>query len=159
MAVNVAALTLMCLAFSTGFLLVVSFIQKPIFPLAASPLHIHEHESDVRWIHGLMKSFLNFSGPGMMVPVTAFAVLTAVAQTWMRGYDVVSVFLAIGTGVMLVMASLVATPAARKVAASKTYEDDLQVIAAPLFRLARMHHTMLLALIPLTLAQLALLFY
>ena len=159
MAVNVAALTLMCLAFSTGFLLVVTFIQKPIYPLAAQPLHIQEHESDVRWIHAHMQSFLFYAGPGSMVPVTAFAVMAAVVQTWQRGYDVVSVFLAIGTGIMLVMTSLVATPAARKVTRTKTYEDDLEEVAEPLFRLARMHHTMLLGLIPLTLAQLALLFY
>jgi hypothetical protein len=123
------------------------------------PQIAHEHESDVRWIHSHMQAFLQYAGSGVMVPVTAFATLAAAVQAWQRGYDVVAVFVVMGAAILLVMATLVAAPAARGVCRTKTYEDDLDAVALPLFRLARMHHTMLLGLIPLTLAQLALLFY
>jgi len=159
MDVNVAALTLMCLAFSTGFLLVVSFIEKPIIPLLAMPHVARENESDVRWIHSLMKDFLAYTGPGIMLPVTICATFAAGIQTWQREYEVVSVFVVIGAALMMIIAGLIVTPAAHGVRKTKTYEDALEVVAKPLLRLARMHHTMLLGLIPLTLAQLALLFY
>ena len=89
MAVNVAALTLMCLAFSTGFLLVVSFLQKPILPLATSRHLVRENESDVRWIHANMQSFLQFTGPSVMVPVTVFATIARLDEAPGGGLTVV----------------------------------------------------------------------
>lgn len=159
MDVNIAALTLMCLAFTTGLLLVVSFIEKPIFPLIASPQTSRDRECDVRETHSIMQSCLRRTGPGIMVPITGFATLAAAVQSFQRGYDVLSIFVVIGTLALMILAGLAATPAARRVRDADTYEDDFETVATPLFRLARLHHTMLLAIIPLTLAQLALLFY
>jgi hypothetical protein len=118
-----------------------------------------EHESDVRWIHSAMQELIRYAGVNVLLPVTVFAALAACLQAWQRGCDVVSVFVAIGAGCMMVMASFVISPAARGVRDTKTYEDEFEEVARPLFRLVRMHHTMLLGLIPLMLAQLALLFY
>lgn len=158
MHVNVAALTLMCLGFLAGFLLVLSFLEKPILPLLSAPHAMREHESDVRWTHSQLQSFAQFVGANALLPVILLALGASVYQMVACDFHVFAVFIAIGIAVLFFVSTIHASPAMRQIRDTAAYEDEIDQISSALFRVVRLHHNMALAIIPIILAQLVLLF-
>lgn len=157
MAAN-AAVTLLCLGFLAGFFLVLSFLEKPIMPIMTAPHSMREHESDVRWTHSQLQAFVRFIGINSLLPVTLIGFLAAGYQMVLHQFDVISVIVAAGVGTLFFVSLVFAAPAMRAVRDTAAYEEDLANVSSALFRMVRLHHGMFLAVIPLTLAQLFLLF-
>ena len=153
-----AALTLLCLGFLGGFLLVLSFLERPILPIMTAPHQMRENESDVRWTHSQLQAFVKFVGINSLMPVMFIAFIASGYQMIQHSFDVISVIIAGGVGLLFITTCLFTSPAMRRVRDTAAYEADLETVSAALFRMVRLHHAMFLAVIPLTLAQLFLLF-
>ncbi len=157
MAAN-AAVTLLCLGFLAGFFLVLSFLERPILPIMTAPHEMREHESDVRWTHSQLQGFVRFIGINSLLPVMVVAFIASGYQMILYDFDVIAVGVAAGLGLLFFVTCIHAGPAMRSVRDTSAYEADLDSVSAALFRMVRLHHGMFLAVIPLTLAQLFLLF-
>ncbi len=157
MAVN-AAVTLLCLGFLAGFFLVLSFLERPILPIMTTPHTMREHESDVRWTHSQLQTFVKFVGMNSIVPASLIAFLAAGYQMVVLDFNVIAVLITLGAAALFFIACIHAGPAMRNVRDTSAYEDDLDSVSVALFRMVRLHHIMFLVVIPLTLAQLFLLF-
>ena len=157
MAAN-AAVTLLCLGFLAGFFLVLSFLEKPIRPIMAAPHEMREHESDVRWTHSQLQAFVKYIGVNSLVPITLIAFIATLGQTYFHRFEVMSVIVAGGVGVLFLVSFFHASNVMRSVRDTSAYEEDLANVSSSLFRLVRLHNGMFMAIIPLTLAQLFLLF-
>ncbi|MEM8629653.1 MAG: hypothetical protein AAGF74_00320 [Pseudomonadota bacterium] len=158
MDVNVAALTMLCLGFSAGFLFVLNFIERPILPLMSAPERAAEHEDDIRGVHAFLAAFIAHGGPNLLLPFLVAATGFSIWQTTLRGYDVASLFVMVGLITLLGVLIVIVTPAARSVRDTGAYEETLDDVSTTLFRLVRVHHNAFLAILPLTLAQLVVLF-
>jgi len=158
MHMNVAALTLLCLGFLAGFLLVLSFLEKPILPLLTAPHATQEHESELRWTHSQLQAFARFVGANPMLPVMATALVASGIQVVVCDYNVVAIFVAMSIAILALVTTIQTGPAMRRVRDGAPYEDALDTVSSSLFKVVRLHHNMALAIIPIVLAQLVLLF-
>ena len=155
---NAAALATLCLGFSTGFLLVLSYIEKPILSLATQPDKLAENEDVIRGVHGFLQSFLNYAGSNVLMPLIVLTLAMVTVQGMERNFDTFSLFVMCATFGLLVVDIVHIRPAARLVQAEGAENQKLEQMTSSLFKLVRMHHAIFLIIVPLTLAQLVLLF-
>ena len=159
MVVDASALTMLCLGFSLGFLLVISFIEKPILPLIAEPAQAQHYEDDIRGVAAFLQSFLTHSGVNVLIPVLLLALIASGYQSYTRNFDIFSIFVSMGLVTLFALAVIRIAPASRFVRETSPHDSDIDTVALHLFRLVRLHHNTFVAVIPITIAQIVCLYY
>jgi hypothetical protein len=159
MFVDASAVTMLCLGFALGFLLVISFIEKPILPLIAEPSHAHRHEADIRGVARFLRSFLAGSGDNALVAALLLALIASGYQTYVRTFDIISIFVSFGLVVLLALSVIRIAPAARFLRDTIPDETDIATVATNIFPVVRLHHNTFVGLVPIIIAQTVCLFY
>ena len=116
------------------------------------------NESDVRWTHSQLQAFVQNIGIQALLPVIFVAFVASGYQAILANFSVVSVIVSGGLFILFFITCIHAGPAMRDVRDTSAYEADLDSVSSALFRMVRLHHVMFIAVVPLTLAQLFLLF-
>ena len=155
---NAAAVMMLCLGFAVGYLVVLSFLERPILPMMASPDATAENEDDLRDMHAMFRSFLRYVGNNILFPISMIATTMAALQAVIRDFDPLSMFVLIGLVMMVCVSLFRIRPLAVRLRELNSFEHDLDDVAGSLFRLVRVHNVLMIGAIPVTLAQFLLLF-
>ena len=149
---------MMCFGFALGYLLVLNFIERPILPLIGEPSEIGVYEQDIRGVHALLRALQGYSGTKVFLPIGALALITSGWQAYFRDFDFVSLAVLLNVLGLTYLATFRLIPESMRLKRIESYFEDLDDVSNSLFRVARLHQSLLIAIVPLTLAQTTLLF-
>ncbi len=150
----VPTLIILFFSFATGFFAVLSYIEKPVWPLMFDAQSSAVIDSDARLIHAELKRIIELAPPTMMT-VVGSGTICILLQAWLQGFNrdslVVLAFFAICQGYIL-------TQLFSRIEAVKQTSSDVSISAVRtgLGKLAAIHHLGLATVASLTLLELML---
>jgi len=148
----VPTLVVLFFAFATGFFMVLSYIEKPVWPLMFNTASADVGDQDVRLVHAELKRIIKLAPPTMMT-VMGSGTLFTIIQAWQRNFDwatlTVLAFLILG------MSYIIFNLGTRiKAVVNVSSDGDISDVRQGLGRLAALHHIGLATAGGLTLLQL-----
>lgn len=148
----VPTLIILFFSFATGFFAVLSYIEKPIWPLMFDAKSDAVIDSDARLIHAELKCIIELAPPTMMTVVgsgTICILLQAWLQSFSRNSLIVLMFFVLCQGYILSQLF------SRIEAVKETSSDgNIDAVRAGLGKLAAVHHLGLTTVAGLTLLEL-----
>ncbi|MDB9526266.1 hypothetical protein PN498_09735 [Oscillatoria sp. CS-180] len=147
-------LIILFFSFATGFFVVLSYLEKPVWSLMLNTQSPKASDSDARLIHSELKRIIELAPPTMMT-VVGSGTLCIVLQAWYRNFD--SASLTILSFFVVCMGYVISQLFSRIEAVKNTPSDaDISDVRRGLGRLAAIHHMGLFTVAGLTLLQLLL---
>ncbi|MBE9064608.1 hypothetical protein [cf. Phormidesmis sp. LEGE 11477] len=150
----VPTLIILFFSFATGFFAVLSYIEKPVWPLMFDAASNTVIDSDARLIHAELKRIIELAPPTMMT-VVGSGTICILLQAWLQDFSrnslVVLTFFVIFQGYIL-------TQLFSRIEAVKQTSSDgsISVVRTGLGELAAIHHIGLATVAGLTLLELML---
>lgn len=139
-------------AFATGFFVVLSYIEKPVWSLMFNSASTNVDDTQARLVHAELKRIIKLAPPTMMTVMGSGTIFTLI-QTWQRNFDCASLTVLIYLGVCL--SYLILNLNNRIKAVEEVPSDgDIGDVKKGLGRLAALHHIGLVTALGLTLLQL-----
>lgn len=77
----IPSLIILCFAFATGFFVVLSYIEQPVWPLMCNTESATVTDADARLVHAELKRIIKLAPPTMMTAVGSGTLLSLV-QAW-----------------------------------------------------------------------------
>lgn len=150
----VPALVVSFFAFATGFFVLLSYIEKPVWPLMFKTASPKVGDEDARLVHAELKRVIKIAPPTMMTVMGSGTIFTLI-QTWQRDFDWAS--LTVLAFLILCMSYIISNLGSRIKAVDEVPSDgDIGNVRRGLGRLAALHHMGLATAGGLTLLQLLL---
>ncbi|MFB2771963.1 hypothetical protein ACE1AT_22165 [Pelatocladus sp. BLCC-F211] len=148
----VPALVISLFAFATGFFVLLSYIEKPIWPLMFKTASPKVGDEDARLIHAELKRVIKIAPPTMKTVLGSGTIFTLI-QTWQRDFDWAS--LTVLAFLIPCMSYIFSNVNSRIQAVDEVPSNgDIEDVRRGLGRLAAIHHIGLATAGGLTLLQL-----
>lgn len=148
----VPTLIILFFSFATGFFAVLSYIEKPVWPLMFDAKSDAVIDSDARLIHAELKRIIELAPPTMMT-VVGSGTICILLQGWLQDFSrnslIVLVFFVLCQGYIL--SQLFSRIEAVKGTSS---DGNIDAVRAGLGKLAAVHHLGLITVAGLTLLEL-----
>ena len=138
MATLVTPLAAICFAFAAGVFTVLSFIEKPVWSLMRDPSSDRASDHDTRLIHAELRRVIRLLPPTMKTTMS-LASLLIVAQSWLRGFDWVSLTV-LGVFVALMAYLLFHLESRIRAVADTPSEGEIGAVRTGVGELAALHH-------------------
>lgn len=139
-------------AFATGFFVVLSYIEKPVWSLMFNTKAPQVGDEDARLVHGELKRIIKLAPP-TMGSIMSGGSLFALIQAWQRDFDWAS--LTVLGFLALCMSYIISNLGSRIKAVENVSSDgDINDVRQGLGRLVALHHIGLATAAGLTLLQL-----
>lgn len=148
----VPTLVVLFFAFATGFFVVLSYIEKPVWPLMFNTTSAEVGDEDARLVHAELKRIIKLA-PSTMITVMGSGTIFTLIQAWQRNFDWAA--LTILVFLVLCLGYIIANLGSRiKAVVDVPSDGEIGNVRQGLGRLAALHHIGLATAGGLTLLQL-----